>query len=85
MSKKISNITIIALIINIIIVVIVYFGRIYYPDKFMPETTSFFENYWVLLFGIGFIFLIGGIIITILYLLGKELYIDIEKTSNKNK
>lgn len=45
----------IAVGILIINAIIVFFGRIYFPDNFQPATTSFFENYQVLTFGVCFV------------------------------
>ena len=45
----------IAVGILIINAIIVFFGRIYFPDNFQPATTSFFENYWVLTLGACFV------------------------------
>ena len=45
----------IAVGILIINTIIVFFGRIYFPDNFQPVTTSFFENYWVLTLGVCFV------------------------------
>ena len=45
----------IAVFILIINAIIVYFGRIYFPKNFHPETVSFFENYWVLTLGLCFV------------------------------
>ncbi len=48
--------TVLAAVSTLIICAIVtYFGRIYFPDNFHPETVSFFENYWVLILGLCFV------------------------------
>lgn len=44
-----------AFIILITSAIIVYFGRIYFPENFHPETVSFFENYYVLTLGLCFV------------------------------
>jgi hypothetical protein len=42
----------VAVVTLIVCAIIVYFGRIYFPENFNPETVSFFENYWVLTLGL---------------------------------
>lgn len=59
--------TIISLAILIVNAIIVYFGRIFFPRNFQPETISFFENYWVLTLGMCFV--IGIFTICVLALL----------------
>jgi len=73
---------ILLLIINVIIV---YFGRIYYPINFQPTTVSFFENYWVLTIGE---LIVGGIIcfcVFVILFIGSELWEDIEWIIDKFK
>lgn len=47
-----------AIIILIINVFVVWIGRIYFPVNFLSETTSFFENYWILTAGECFVMLL---------------------------
>lgn len=72
--KYIALIILSTLILNLIIV---YYGRIYFPDNFHPSEVTFFENYWVLTLGIilgisEIIFFLG-----ILYLLFFKLIPDV--------
>jgi len=57
-----AGIAVLLLILNIFIV---YFGRIHYPLNFHPDTVSFWENYWVLGFGEAF-----GLFLIVICLLG---------------
>ena len=71
--------TALATVVTLIIcAIIVYFGRIYFPENFHPETVSFFENYWVLTLGLCFV--VGVILISILGLwwIGSELVKDVK-------
>lgn len=58
--------------------IIVYFGRIYFPENFHPETVSFFENYWVLTLGLCFVVGLISICIFGLWWVGSELVKDVK-------
>lgn len=74
---------VITLIVNAIIV---YFGRIYFPKNFMPETVSFFENYWVLTFGMCLVVGVTCLIILVFWFIGGNLIKEIKSAlPNKNK
>ena len=66
----------------IICVIVVYFGRIYFPKNFQPETISFFENYWVLVLGVCFIVMLVSICILALLWSSKELVKNIKSLFN---
>lgn len=67
-----------AVVILILCAIIVYFGRIYFPENFQPQTVSFFENYWVLT--LGFCFVVGLISISLfgLWWIGSELIKEVK-------
>ena len=46
--KQKTYIALISLSILILNLIIVYYGRIYFPNNFHPNEVTFFENYWVL-------------------------------------
>ena len=75
--------TLTALAYLIICAIITGFGRLYFPENFLPETTSFFENYLVLTLGSLFVLLISGIITLVLYWICVEIYKDIKSLLNK--
>ena len=67
-----------AVVTLIVCAIIVYFGRIYFPENFQPETVSFFENYWVLTLGLCFIVGLISICILGLWCIGSELVKDVK-------
>ena len=75
---KLNSTALIATIVLIICAIITYFGRIYYPNNFYPETVSFFENYWVLVLGLCFIIGLISVCILILLYFGNKLLKDIK-------
>ena len=68
----------IAVTFIIINVIIVYFGRIYFPINFQPKTVPFFENLWVLILGECFIIIIGCLVILGFVFIITNLYKDIK-------
>jgi cell division protein FtsX len=71
--------TVLAAVSTLIICAIVtYFGRIYFPDNFHPETVSFFENYWVLTLGLYFVVGLISICLLGLWWVVSELIKDIK-------
>ena len=76
-------------------VIITYFGRIYFPINFKPETVSFFENWWVywwvltagqavvaaltFLMFFGVVFIFNGLKEILQSLFSKKILINIEK------
>ena len=78
--KKIKNSypTIITTLVLIINAIVVYFGRIYFPVNFSPETVTFFENYWVLTLGLCFVVGLITICLFGLWKMGSELIKDIK-------
>ena len=67
-----------AVVTLIVCAIIVYFGRIYFPENFHPETVSFFENYWVLTLGLCFVVGLISICILGLWWVGSELVKDVK-------
>jgi len=65
----------------IITAIITYFGRIYFPDNFHPETVSFFENYWVLTLGLCLVVGLISICILGIWWVVSELVKDIKSLS----
>jgi hypothetical protein len=72
------GITLAVVIILIINVIIVHFGRIYYPANFHLTTVSFFENYYALTFGECIVGLIIGFCVFVIYFIGSELWEDLK-------
>jgi len=62
----------------IICAIVTYFGRIYFPNNFHPETVSFFENYCVLTLGLCFVVALISICLLGLWWIGSELVEDIK-------
>ena len=62
----------------IICAIVTYFGRIYFPDNFHPETVSFFENYLVLTLGLCFVIGLISICLLGLWWVVGELIKDIK-------
>ncbi len=73
----------IAVIILIINAIIVYFGRIYFPKNFSPETVTFFENYWVLTLGLCFFVALTSVCIIFIWFIGIELIKDVKSLFRK--
>ncbi len=67
-----------AVVTLIICAIIVYFGRIYFPENFHPETASFFENYLVLTLGLCFVVGLISIVIFGLWWVCSELVKDVK-------
>jgi hypothetical protein len=67
-----------AVVIVLITAVIVYFGRIYFPNNFHPDTVSFFENWIVLNIGLCFVVGIFSICFFGMWWIGRELIRDIK-------
>ncbi len=67
--KKRTLYWIIALFILVADAFFVYFGRIYYPENFSPQTVSFFENYMCVLMGLCLIAAFAAIFIGIILFL----------------
>ena len=72
MNKKERIISITVIVYLTIALVAVFFGRIYFPENFMPNDVSFFENYLVLVLGglltiSGAAFLIGVLLYVTFY------------------
>jgi len=61
-------------IILLILAVATYYGRIYYPQNFHPETISFFENYIVMLMGISFFAMIVAILLLMMIEITKQTF-----------
>jgi hypothetical protein len=68
------------LLINLIIV---YFGRIYYPYNFSPDKVSFFENFLALTGGLLFVLLLVTCCIGVIYFVGRELIQEIKTLFSK--
>ena len=67
-----------AVTILMICAIVTYFGRIYFPENFHPETVSFFENYWVLTFGLCSVVALISISLLGLWWVGSELVKDVK-------
>jgi hypothetical protein len=67
-----------AVVTLILCAIIVYFGRICFPENFHTETVSFFENYWVLTLGLCFVVGLISICILVLWWIGCELVKDVK-------
>lgn len=66
-SNSINHIGLISFVLLILFGIIVYFGRIYFPENFHPESVSFFDNYWVLVLGTLFIVSILALFLGMLF------------------
>jgi len=66
-SNSINHIGLISFVLLILFGIIVYFGRIYFPENFHPELVSFFDNYWVLVLGTLFIVSILALFLGMLF------------------
>jgi len=77
----------IALALLIINAIIVFFGRIYFPQNFDPANTSFFENYYILTLGMCFIVAMLMFFGMAFWYFGKELIDETKSLINyiKNK
>ena len=65
--------------------IIVYFGRIYFPENFQPETVSFFDNLWVLVVGLCFVISMFSLCGLGIWWIGRELLRDIKSLISKNR
>ena len=64
---------VVAALFIIINCVVVYFGRIYYPDNFHPNEVKFFDNLWVICLGEIIIITFFTIAICIIWYFAKEI------------
>lgn len=64
---KTKNYLLITIVILILNIVLVHFGRIYYPLNFHPNEITFFENYWVLTLGMILCIIEAAAFLGILY------------------
>jgi hypothetical protein len=67
------TITVMTLIVQTVILILTYYGRIYYPYNFQPEEVSFSENYTVLSLVIWFGLFVAFFILGFIFRLIEEI------------